>query len=125
MVVNDANALESRRSKPLWLALCVILGAGLSLWSLYLVGLVFLFGISIAVALNQGSRRGARATLLALTAGYEAGLATLTGLYVFVWGEPGAGYLYLGVLAGVGLLIELPIMWWRDRQGDRGKRAHG
>lgn len=120
MVLNETIALETHRPKPLWLALCVILGAGLSLWSLYLVGLVVLFGISVVVALNQSSWRGARATLLALTAGYEAGLATLTGLYVFAWGEPGAGYLYLGVLAAVGLLIELPIVWWRERQGDRG-----
>ncbi len=120
MGVNETIALETRRPKALWVLLCMVLGAGLSLWSLYLVGLVVLLGISVAVALNQGSRRGARATLLALTVGYEAGLAMLTGLYVFAWGEPGAGYLYLVVLAGVGLLIELPIVWWRERQGDRG-----
>lgn len=120
MGVDETIALETRRPKALWVALCMVLGAGLSLWSLYLVGLVVLFGISVVVALNQGSRRGARATLLALTVGYEAGLAMLTGLYVFAWGEPGAGYLYLGVLAGAGLLIELPIVWWRERQGDGG-----
>jgi hypothetical protein len=75
--------------------------------------------ISVGVALNQRSQRGARATLIALTLGYEAGLATLIGLYLFVWGEPGAGYLYLGLLAAVGLLIELPIVWWRQRHGQR------
>lgn len=111
--------LANQLLKPLWLALCLVLGAGLGLWSLYLVGLVVLLAISVGVALNQRSQRGARATLIALTLGYEAGLATLIALYIFVWGEPGAGYLYLGILAAAGLVIELPIVWWRERNGQR------
>lgn len=106
---------SDHRLKPLWLALCLVLGAGLGLWSLYLVGLLVLVGISIAVALNQRSRRGARATLIALTIGYEAGLATLVALYFLVWGDQGAPYLYVGVLAFAGLVVELPIIWWRGR----------
>jgi hypothetical protein len=95
--------------------LCLVLGAGLGLWSLYLVGLVVLTGISIAVALNQRSRRGARATLIALAIGYEAGLATLVALYFLVWGGQSAPYVYVGVLACAGLIVELPIIWWRGR----------
>jgi hypothetical protein len=106
-------ASGDQRLKPLWLALCFVLGAGLSLWSLYLVGLVALTGISVAVALNQRSQRGARATLIAITLGYEAGLATLTALYLLVWSLPSAPYVYVGILAVAGLVIELPIVWWR------------
>jgi hypothetical protein len=109
----------NQQLKPLWLALCFVLGAGLGLWSLYLVGLVVLVAISVVVALNQHSQRGACATLIALTLGYEAGLATLIALYHFAWGEPGAGYLYLGMLAAAGLVIELPIAWWHERHGQR------
>ena len=73
---------------------------------------------SIVVAKNQRSPRGARATLVALIIGYEAGLAALIALYLLVWGEPSSLWLYLVSLAGAGLAIELPILWWRKRKGE-------
>jgi hypothetical protein len=115
---------DNQRLKPLWLGFCLVLGVGLGLWSLYLIGLVVLLTISVAVALNQRSQRVARATLIALTLGYEAGLATLIALYAFAWGElPTGGYLYLGILAAAGPVIELPILWWRERHVVRPERG--
>jgi hypothetical protein len=107
-----------QRLKPMWLALCLALGAGLGLWSLYVIGLLILLWISVAVAVNQRSLAGARATLVALTVGYETALATLVVLYRFVW-DDGAPYLYIGVLAVAGMMTLGSTLWWRDHHGRR------
>jgi hypothetical protein len=109
----------SQRLKPMWLALCLVLGAGLGLWSLYLIGLLIMLWISVAVAANQRSQSGARATLIALTVGYETALATLVVLYRFVWDEGSAPYLYVGVLAAAGLMILGSTLWWREHHRQR------
>jgi hypothetical protein len=106
------------RRKPLWVALCFAVGVGLGWWSLFIVGAIALLAASIAVAANQRSWHGARATLIALIVGYEAGLAVLIALYALLGVEPSGGWLYLVALIGAGLAIELPILWWRERKGD-------
>ena len=113
-----SNGQASSHPKPLWVALCFALGVGLGLWSFYIVGALALLAASIVVAKNQRSPRGARATLVALILGYEAGLAALIALYLLVWGEPSSLWLYLVSLAAAGLAIELPILWWRKRKGE-------
>ena len=109
----------NQRLKPMWLGLCLMLGAGLGLWSLYLIGLLILLWIFVAVAVSQRFQRGARATLLALTVGYETALATLVVLYRFVWGAPGAPYLYVGALAVAGVIALGSTVWWREHRGHR------
>jgi hypothetical protein len=108
------------RPKPIWSALCFVLGAGLALWSLYLVGLAFLLLVSGALRSAKGSRRRLRASLVALILGFEAGMASLAVLYFLAWGQRSAGwYLYLGALAVVGLVIVVTIMWWGEPQTKR------
>jgi hypothetical protein len=103
------------RPKPIWLGLCFVLGAGLALWSLYLVGVAFLLLASGALRSAKGSRRRLHASLVALILGFEAGMASLAVLYFLAWGQRSAGwYLYLGALAVAGLVIVLTIMWWRE-----------
>lgn len=109
----------NQRLKPMWLVLCLVLGAGLGLWSLYLIGLLILLWIFVAVAVSQRSQRGARATLLALTVGYETALAMLVVLYRFVWSAPGAPYLYVGALAVTGVIGLGSTLWWREHHSRR------
>ncbi len=103
------------RPKPIWSALCFVLGAGLALWSLYLIGLAFLLLVSGGLRSAKGSRRRLRASLVALILGFEAGMAALAVLYFFAWDQRSAGwFLYLGALGAVGLVMVLTAMWWRE-----------
>ena len=118
MFTSAATAAD--RPKPIWSALCFVLGAGLALWSLYLIGLVFLLLVSGGLRWAKGSRRRLRASLVALVLGFEAGIASLAVLYFFAWDQRSAGwFLYLGTLAAVGLVIVLTAMWWREPRSKR------
>jgi hypothetical protein len=101
------NAVPGRRSiHPVWLVLCGALAAGLALWSLYVVGLVFLMLAAIVIGGAPKSRRWRVATLIAMLGGFEAAMATLTTLYWFAWDQRDGGfYLYLLVLAAAGATI--------------------
>lgn len=106
--------------KPIWSALCFVLGAGLALWSLYLIGLILLLAVSGALGSRTGSRRRSRASLVALILGFESGMASLAVLYFIAWGQRSAGwYLYMGALAMVGLVLVVTVMWWRERHSER------
>jgi hypothetical protein len=98
---------ESRSIPLVWLLLCGVLAAGLALWSLYLVGLGFVVLAAILIARAPMSKRWRVSTLIAMLAGFEMALATLTALYWLVWDRRDGGwYLYLLVLAAAGVAIQ-------------------
>jgi hypothetical protein len=89
-----------------WLILCGALAAGLALWSLYVVGLVFLMLAAIAIVTAPKSQRWRAATLIAMLVGFEVAMVTLTTLYWLAWDQRDGGfYLYLLVLAAAGAAI--------------------
>jgi hypothetical protein len=98
-----------------WLLLCGTLGAGLALWSLYLVGLVVLTIAVIVLGRAPISPRKRVATLLAMLGGFEAAITTLMALYWLVWYQRDGGfYVYLLVLgaAGAAILSCIPLANW-------------
>jgi hypothetical protein len=99
-----------------WLIVCAALAAGLALWSLYLVGLVVLFIVSLALSGVPRSRRMRQATSVAMLVGFEGSLACLVSLDWFAWYQRSGGfYLYLALLAGLGLLIVGAVLLFRSR----------
>lgn len=101
--------------KLIWMGLCCVLGAGLALWSMYLVGLLFLLLVSVAFGSRPGARRRSQT---ALVLGFEGGMGSLAFLYRFEWGQSGPGfYLYLGAVACVGAAVVLFVIWWGGHGG--------
>ena len=97
---------DSGSIQPVWLVLCGTLAAGLALWSLYVVGLVFLLLAAIAIGGAPKSKRWRAATLIAMLVGFEVAMVILTTLYWLAWDQKdGAFYLYLLVLAAAGTAI--------------------
>ena len=97
---------DSGSIQPVWLVLCGALAAGLALWSLYVVGLVFLMLAAIATVTAPKSQRWRAATLIAMLVGFEVAMVILTTLYWLVWDRRDGGfYLYLLVLAAAGTAI--------------------
>jgi hypothetical protein len=107
---------HGRAVQPAWMLLCAALAAGLALWSLYLVGLVFLLVAAFSLGRAPESTRGRAATLLAMLVGFEGSMASLTALYWFAWGQRQSGfYVYLLVLAAMGAFI-LSLALWVNRK---------
>lgn len=99
------------------MVLCALLAAGLALSSLYVLGLVFLLAAAVGLSAVPQSPRVRQAVPLAMLVGFEFSLGLLAYLYRFVWlWEDGGWYVFLAVLAGLGLLILGGVLLLRSRQ---------
>lgn len=92
----------------MWAFLCTAVGAGLALWSLYGIGLIFLLIAGLSLGRAPKSPRGRAVALLAMLGGFEWTMVILAALYWFDWGRRDSGfYVYLLVIAALGALILL------------------
>ena len=106
-----------------WLILSALLAAGLALVSLYVLGLLFLPIAALALSGAPASRQMRQAVPLAMLVGFEFSLGLLAYLYRFVWfRQDGGWYVYLAVLAGLGLLILVGVSLLRSREAAASSR---
>lgn len=99
---------NGRGVDPVWVFLCVAVGAGLALWSLYVIGLFVLLVAVLSLGRAPESPRGRALAHLAMLAGFEWTMGILAALYWFDWDRRDGGfYVYLLVIAAMGALIVL------------------